>query len=65
MNRVTITDAAELLLCSPHSVRRMIGAGQLRASKIAGRWVIESADIDDLVNRQSTKPRRRRARAAS
>jgi excisionase family DNA binding protein len=67
MSNLTVPEVAALLRCNDDSVRRLINApGGIRASKVAGKWLVEE---EDLAAYQATranrpKPRQRRRRAA-
>lgn len=43
---LTVADAARRLGVSPSRVRAMIGAGQLDASKVGGRWLVDPATVE-------------------
>lgn len=45
----TIEEAAHILRVSQDTIRRMIKAGELSATKIRGQWRIHKASIDKLV----------------
>lgn len=62
----TVPEVAEKLRCSPDSIYRLVNApGGIRASKVAGRWLIADEDLSAYVesraNRARPRPRRRRA----
>lgn len=66
----TADEQAELWRCSARSVREAIERGDLAATKIAGRWLIDPADADAYEKRQrnvavlpkrTRRPRRRSA----
>lgn len=64
---LTVPEVAAKLRCSPWTVKRLINAPQgIRASKIAGRWLVSPEDLqayrDARANR--AKPRKRRQRAS-
>lgn len=43
---VTVTEAAELLNCTPQAVRKACGGPRLPAQKIAGVWMIRRTDLE-------------------
>jgi len=45
-------------------VRQQLRAGNLRGSKLSGRWVVEAAAIDEMVAEGSNREGRRRRRRA-
>lgn len=45
-------------------IRMQLRAGRLAGSKIGGRWVVEEAAIDDMVDAGTNVTRRRRRRAS-
>lgn len=53
---LTISDAAELLRVSEKTIRRMIEAGDIPASKIGGQWRITRAACERLVEPTNTTP---------
>ena len=69
MSRLTVPEVAAELHCNNATVRRLINRpGGLRASKPAGRWLIDSDDLETYIQSQSNQPtpttRRRRRRVA-
>ena len=53
---LTVSQTAKYLQLSEKTVRRMIGNGNLPASKLANRsWRIRSCDIDEYVTKLSSK----------
>ena len=59
--QLSLKEAAARLGQSERQVRYLVKRGQLKASKIAGRWVIDEADLP--VTPESQKRRQTRARA--
>lgn len=58
---LTPEQAAEMLPVGNAAwVRMQLRAGELRGSKIGGRWVVEASAIEELVEAKSNNPRRRR-----
>jgi hypothetical protein len=66
----TAEEQAQIWRCSARSVREAIDRGDLAATKIAGRWLIDPADADAYEKRQrnvavlpkrTRRPRRRSA----
>ncbi len=45
MSYVSVSDAASELAVSQARVRRMISAGQLRARKLGGRWLVDAGSL--------------------
>lgn len=45
MDWMSVTDAAEALAVSPQQIRRLIRAGAMPASKLAGSWVVPTAAV--------------------
>lgn len=43
--------------------RQQLRDGKLRGSKIGGRWMIDPAAIDEMIEAGSNTPRRRRRRS--
>ncbi len=43
---LSVPDAAKALDLSPNRIRVLVGRGQLPASKVGGRWVIERAAVE-------------------
>ena len=62
----TVADQAQVWRCSNDAVLDAIRAGELRATKIAGRWLIDPADAiayaEARTNRPSAPKRARRPR---
>ena len=52
---VSLQDAADALSLSVKTVRRAIGAGELRAAKIRGQYRIRVADLDAWFDRHVVK----------
>lgn len=52
-DRLTVTEAAEALRCSPRQVRRLVSSGRLRATKIASggssRVLVTRGSVDALL----------------
>ena len=46
-------------------IRMQLRAGRLRGSKIGGRWLVEEAAIQEMVEAGSNSTRRRRRRATA
>lgn len=65
MTLLTVPEVSALLHLSEETVRRMATRGDLRASRIGGRWLFRQADLDidldEFANRAPTRRRRRRA----
>jgi len=61
----TVAEVAHLLHLSQDTVRRMATRGDLRASRLGGRWLFRKTDLDidldEFANRAPTRRRRRRA----
>lgn len=47
MAQLSVLDAAGELGVSAERIRALIRAGELPGSKVAGRWVVDSADVDE------------------
>jgi excisionase family DNA binding protein len=65
---LTVPEAAQRLRCSEWAVRRAIKAKEnsLRASFIAGKWLIDEDDLEDYkAANENRAPHRRRRRRAS
>jgi excisionase family DNA binding protein len=63
---LTVPQVAAKLVCNPETVRRLINTpGGLRATKPAGKWLIDPADLEAFkeskANRPKTRQRRQRA----
>ncbi|NUP32908.1 MAG: helix-turn-helix domain-containing protein [Streptomycetaceae bacterium] len=56
---VDVVELAAEWRCKPETIRRYIAAGDLRAEKVAGRWLIARTDIDAYRKRQENVTRRR------
>lgn len=56
--------AARLPIGNADWVRQQLRAGRLRGSKLGGRWVVEEAALEDLVEAGTNSTRRRRQRAS-
>jgi hypothetical protein len=64
-NYLTPEDAANLLpFGNADWIRRQLRAGNLRGSKVSGRWLVEAAAIDDMVKAGTNSTTRRRRRRA-
>ena len=62
---LTLPEACARLRCGRTAALGLIHSGRLVASKVAGKWLITEASVAELVDATSTRPRKRRARAAS
>lgn len=66
---LTVDELAQTWRATPATVRALISAGQLPASKIGGRWLIAPADAEAYrqarMNVRPVERRPRRRRAAS
>ncbi len=47
MAQLSVIDAADALGVSAKRIRALIHAGELPGTKVAGRWVVDSADVDN------------------
>jgi excisionase family DNA binding protein len=47
---LTVPEAARRARCAPETVRRWIRSGQLRASKVGSRQVIEESDLQAVLD---------------
>jgi excisionase family DNA binding protein len=58
MRTLTATDVATMLETSTSRVRELIAAGDLRARKLGGRWILARQDVDALAlaNRSAGRP---------
>lgn len=56
---LTTAEAAEALRCHEKTVRRMIGRGELRATLVAGRYLIAPEDLPTAAPPRPAPPRRR------
>lgn len=67
MRYLTPAQAAELLpFGNADWIRQQLRIGKLRGSKVSGRWLVEEAAIDEMVEagtNSTTRPRYRRRRA--
>jgi len=61
--RLTTTEAAAELRCHEKTVRRMIRRGDIPAVLVAGRWLIEEADLPTPHRHKPTPPPRPRRRS--
>ena len=43
--RLTAQEAARVLRCHEKTVRRMLNDGRLKGVEVAGRWLIDPADL--------------------
>lgn len=57
---LTVPEVAERVRCGTRVVVRLIAAGDLRASKVAGKWLVRPEDIEVYVDSQSNRPKLRR-----
>jgi excisionase family DNA binding protein len=65
MSLLTVNEVALRLRATPRTIRGRIADGTLRATKPAGRWLIDEADLSaDLTETESRPTRRRRRRSA-
>jgi hypothetical protein len=55
---ISISEAAQALKLSPARVRAMAAGGQLSASKIAGRWLVERGSVEQRKRRGAHEGRR-------
>lgn len=55
---ISISEAAQILELSPARVRAMASGGQLSASKIAGRWLVERSAVEQRKRRGAHEGRR-------
>jgi hypothetical protein len=62
---VDVVELAVEWRCRPDTVRRYIAAGQLRAEKVAGRWLIAREDIVAFRRSRENTTRRRVRHAAT
>lgn len=53
---LTVRDVARLSKLSEKTVRRSLGSGALRASKLCGRWRIRLSDFEEWVGRSTFVP---------
>lgn len=60
LDLLTVPAVAEQLHCGRTVVLALIASGDLRASKIAGKWLVDPADVAAYVDSQSNRPRMRR-----
>lgn len=65
MTTLTVEQVAQRLHCSAYTVRKHISEGNLRASKVAKRWLVSEDDLalwlEENANRAPHRRRRRRA----
>lgn len=61
---LTTAEVAERLHRQEASVRRLCDGGILRATKDGRRWLVLEEDLEEYVNANSNRPRKRRNRAA-
>lgn len=54
---LTIPEVAQEMRCGETVVKKLIASGTLRASKVAGKWLIERADMTAYVAAQSNRPK--------
>lgn len=55
---LTAMEAAMEMRCNEKTVRRMIGRGEIPARLIAGRWLIQPADLPTRVTPRKLPARR-------
>lgn len=60
---LTIPEVAAQMRCGQWHVKKLIGSGDLRATKPAGKWLIAPADLSAYVDSRSNRPRLRRRSA--
>lgn len=58
LDPISISDAAQVLNLSPARVRAMASGGQLSASKIADRWLVERGAVEQRKRRGAHEGRR-------
>jgi excisionase family DNA binding protein len=46
---LTVAEVSDRLRCNPWTVGREIKRNNLRATKVAGKWLIDPADLDRYV----------------
>lgn len=51
---LTIQQCADRLTCHHARIRRLIGAGKLRAVRVGASWRIEPEALDEFIARNST-----------
>lgn len=51
----TITELAEILKCSKHTVTRLIKDKQIKAFKIIGNWRITEQALTEFITKQEAK----------
>lgn len=68
MTRLTVEEVADRWRCTSRAVGDAIRAGHLAATKVAGHWLIEEADVEryesarrNVAPIKRTRPPRRRA----
>ncbi len=60
---ISSTEAARLLGASRYSIPRLVARGKLRGVRIARRWLVLKADVEELANTYVPKvgrPRQKR-----
>ena len=57
--RALVPEVSALLRCSDRAVLRLIGSGDLVASKGAGKWLVDTDSITAYLDKTSNRPRRR------
>jgi len=64
---LTVPEVAARLRCKEWAARRLINApGGIRASKVAGRWLVHEDDLAAYLESQANRPKaRQRRRRAS
>ena len=60
--RVLVPEVSAQLRCSERAVLRLIASGDLVASKVAGKWLVDIDSISAYLDKTSNRPRRRRQR---
>ena len=63
--KLTIGELAQTWRCGPRAVLNAIERGELRATKIGGRWLVDAQDVETYeqakANVQPARPKRTRA----
>lgn len=65
--RYVVPEVAARLRCTDNTVRKLINSpGGIRATKVAGRWLVDEDDLSAYEESQANraKPRQRRRRAS-
>jgi excisionase family DNA binding protein len=64
--RYVVPEVAARLRCTENTVRKLINApGGIRASKVAGRWLVDEDDLVAYEESQANRPRPRQRRRRS